>query len=211
LRIADCGLQTWARDTRSEPTSFPPHPIFRSTDPRVETTAAILLRKTKLTETSLIVTWLTEAHGRLKTVAKGARQPKSRFSGVLDLFFECEIQFARSRKSELHVLREAVLNEPHEGLRLDYRRVALAAYFVELIELVAEPDHPSPELFDLLKRGLGFLNTHPAAARALLHFEAELVRLLGIQGQEGVTPAVAIGRVYHRLPTPRAGLLKMLK
>ena len=177
----------------------------------MDTTAAILLRKTKLTETSLIVTWFTEADGRLKTVAKGARQPKSRFSGVLDLFFECEIQFVRSRKSELHALREVALNNPHEGLRLDYTRVALASYFVELIELVTEPDHPSPELYDLLKRGLGFLNAHPAETRALLHFEAELARLLGIQGQQGVTPAVAIGRVYHRLPSARGELLKMLK
>jgi DNA repair protein RecO (recombination protein O) len=185
--------------------------MIRRTTHSVDNTAAILLRKTKLTETSLIITWLSEAHGRLKTVAKGARQPKSRFSGVLDLFFECEIQFVRSQKSELHTLREVVLNEPHEGLRLDYTRVALAAYFVELIELVTEPDHPSPELFDLLKRGLGFLNKQAAATRALLHFEAELVRLLGIQGQQGVTPAVAIGRVYHRLPAERPKLMKMLK
>src|SRR5580658_6587097 len=130
--------------------------------PLLETTRAILLRKIKLTESSLIVSWFTEAHGRIKTVAKGARQPKSRFAGVLDLFFDCDIQFARSRKSELHILREVVLRNPREGLRLDYTRVALAAYFVELIELVTEPDHPSPELFDLLKRGLGFLNAHPA-------------------------------------------------
>ncbi|MEI9894387.1 MAG: recombination protein O N-terminal domain-containing protein [Chthoniobacter sp.] len=53
----------------------------------METTAALLLRKTKLTETSLIVTWFTEAHGKIQTVAKGARQPKSRFAGLLDLFF----------------------------------------------------------------------------------------------------------------------------
>jgi DNA repair protein RecO (recombination protein O) len=177
----------------------------------LETTAAILLRKTKLTETSLIVTWFTEAHGRIKTVAKGARQQKSRFAGMLDLFFDCEIQFARSQKSELHILREVVLRNPHEGLRLDYTRVALAAYFVELIELVTEPDHTVPELHDLLHRALGHLNAQAASLRALLHFEAELVRLLGIQGQENVTPAVAIGRVYHRLPKARPGLLKMLK
>src|ERR1700761_6988137 len=88
--------------------------------PPLETTDAILLRKTKLTETSLIVSWFTEAHGRIKTVAKGARQPKSRFTGLLDLFFDCEIQFARSQKSELHLLREVVLRNPHEGLRVDY-------------------------------------------------------------------------------------------
>ena len=174
----------------------------------METTAAILLRKTKLTETSLIVMWFSEVHGRIKTVAKGARQPKSRFAGMLDLFFECEIQFVRSRKSELHILTESNLREPHEGLRLDYTRVALAAYFVELIELVTETDHPAPELFDLLKRALGFLNANPAAARALLHFESELVRLLGIQGEAGITPATAIGRVYHKLPQARGGLLK---
>jgi len=177
----------------------------------LETTPAILLRKTKLTETSLIITWFTEAHGKIQTVAKGARQPKSRFAGVLDLFFDCEIQFARSRKSELHILREVVLRNPHEGLRLDYTRVALAAHFVELIELVTETDHPAPELHDLLHRGLVYLNEHPATLRALLHFETELTRLLGIQGQENVTPAVAIGRVYHRLPKGRPALLKMLK
>ncbi len=177
----------------------------------MDSTPAILLRKTKLTESSLIVSWLTQTHGRIKTVAKGARQPKSRFSGLLDLFFDCEIQFARSQKSELHTLREVVLRNPREGLRLDYGRVALAAYFVELIELVTEADHSEPELFDLLGRALGHLNEKPASRRALLHFEAELVRLLGIQGQENITPAVAIGRVYQRLPRGRPGLLKALQ
>lgn len=176
----------------------------------METTPAILLRKTKLTESSLIVTWFTAAHGKIKTVVKGARQPKSRFAGLLDLFFDCEIQFSRSRRSELHQLREAALRNAHEGLRLDYPRVALASYFVELIELVTEPDHPVPELYDLLLRAFAFLNAQPASQRALLHFETELTRLLGIQGQAGVTAAVAIGRAYHRLPTTRPALLKLL-
>lgn len=176
----------------------------------MDSTTAILLRKTKLTETSLIITWLTEAHGRLKTVAKGARRPKSRFAGALDLFHQCDIQFARSRKSDLHILQEAVLRESSENLRFDCGRVMLAGYFVELLELVTEPEHPSPELYDLLHRALAHLNAHPASLRALRHFESELVRLLGIQGSEA-SPAVAIGRVYHRLPRTRAALLTMLK
>lgn len=178
---------------------------------RVETTAAILLRKTRLTETSLIITWFTAEHGKIKTVAKGARQPKSRFAGLLDLFFDCEIQFARSRRSELHILREVALTNAHEGLRVDFDRVALASYFVELIEVVTEPDHAVPEIYTLLQRGFGYLSEKPATLRALLHFESELVRMLGIQGQAGVTPAVAIGRAYQRLPTARPGLLKQLK
>lgn len=175
----------------------------------METTPAIMLRKTKLSDTSLILTWLTAAHGKMKTVAKGALQPKSRFAGRLDLFFECDISIARSRKSELHTLREADLIQPHEGLRRDYPRVALAAYFVELIELVTEPEHAVPELYDLLQRALRYLNDHAASLRALEHFERELVRLLGIEHPQ-VSSALAIGRAYNRLPNARRDLLKAL-
>jgi DNA repair protein RecO (recombination protein O) len=187
-------------------------PAARFPQPSIplENTAAILLRKIKLTETSLIVTWLTEQHGKLKTVAKGARQAKSRFAGRLDLFFECEIQFSRSRKSELHGLREAELRETYDGLRLDYPRVALASYFVELIELVTEPEHAVPELFDLLRRAFRYLSVHPADRRSFDHFENELARLLGI-ANPAVSAAIAIGRAYHHLPGARQEVLKLLK
>lgn len=175
----------------------------------MDATAAILLRKTRLTETSLIVTWLTDSHGRIKTVAKGALRSGSRLAGVLDLFFECEITFARSRKSELHTLQDAVLRTAHEQLRTDYLRVAVASYFVELLELVTEPEHSVPELYDLLQRGLRYLNGTQADVRGLHHFEAELARLLGV-ANAAVSPAVAIGRAYHRLPAARAALLKRL-
>ena len=173
------------------------------------TTIAILLRKTRFSDTSLIVTWFTKDFGKIKTVAKGVLRPKSRFAGTLDLFFDCEISFARSAKSELHTLREAVLNDPREGLRREYRSVALASYFVELIELTTEPEHPAPELHDLLRRAFAHLDTKPATQRAQLHFETELARMLGIQHPE-LTPIVAIGRAHHRVPSARPGLLRML-
>ncbi len=175
----------------------------------LETTSAILLRKIKLTESSLIVCWLSSQHGLLKTVAKGARSPKSKFAGRLDLFFECEIDFARSRKSELHILREVSLTHCFEGIRQDYTRVTTGAYFVELLELVTEPGHPAPELYDLLRRALSYLDRNPASQRALVHFERELTRLLGIE-HPTVPAAVSLERLYHRLPQARPQLLKSL-
>ena len=172
----------------------------------VQTTAAILLRKTRFSETSLIVTWFTRDYGRLKTIVKGALRPKNRFAGVLDLFFDCEISIARSAKSELHTLREADLRNARAGLRTDYRRVALASYFVELIELTTEPEHPAPELHDLLRRACDHLDQNPATSRALLHFESELARMLGIAHPE-LSPIVAIGRACHRIPSSRAACL----
>ena len=172
----------------------------------MENTLAILLRRIRLTETSLIVTWLTEQHGKLKTVAKGARQPKSRFAGRLDLFYLCEIDLARSRRGDLHNLREVTLRNAHEGLRADPERVALAAYFVELIDLVTEADHPVPDVFDLLTRALGHVNAHAPSLRALEHFERELVRLLGI-ADPASSPLIALRRVYHQLPAGRAAMV----
>src|SRR5688572_30111926 len=82
----------------------------------LDTFTAILLRKTRFSDTSLIITWLSLEHGKVKTIAKGALRAKSRFSGTLDLFFTCEIAIARSQKSELHTLREAVLIDSRESL-----------------------------------------------------------------------------------------------
>ena len=173
----------------------------------METSSAILMRKIKFSETTLIVEWLTKDHGKLKTMAKGARRPKSPFAGKLDLFFEAEIQFLKSRAGDLHTLREVVLQETHEGLRLNYQRVQLASYFVELLEMTTEPEHPAPELFDLMQRALNHLQSNPPSKRILLHFESELVRLLGISGQAETSPAAAITHAYHKLPRERAALI----
>jgi len=46
-----------------------------------ERAQGLVLRVYPLTETSLIVRWLTRELGRISTVAKGARRPKSPFRG----------------------------------------------------------------------------------------------------------------------------------
>ena len=175
----------------------------------LETTPAILLRRTRFSDTSLIITWFTLSHGKLKTIAKGALRPKSRFSGSLDLFYACEISFSRSAKSDLHTLREASVLESREQLRRDYARVSLAAYFVELMDLATEPDQAAPELYDLLVRAFGHLDLRAASRKALLHFESELARFLGVQNP-GITPIMAIGRTYHQIPASRGNLLHTL-
>ena len=99
-----------------------------------ERATGLILRTRPLTETSLIVNWLTPEFGRLSTVAKGARRPKSPFRGKLDLFYLADFSFARSRRSDLHTLREVSLRELHPGLREDFGRLQQASYATALIE-----------------------------------------------------------------------------
>ena len=178
----------------------------------METTNAILLRKRKLSDTSLIVSWCTESLGCIETVAKGARRPKSVFAGRLDLFFEVEIQIRRSRKSNLHTLTEAVLRNPFRGIRENYLRMQTASYFVELIDISTAPEHPVPELFHLLQRAFGFLDARDANLRAVRHFETELARLNGVHDVAKLKsdPAAALAALFGRLPRGRHALLKAL-
>ena len=178
----------------------------------MESTEAILLRKRKFSDTSLIVSWCTEAFGCIQTIAKGARRAKTPFAGKLDLFFEAEISIARSRKSDLHTLTEVVVQNPFPGIRSNYLRTQTAAYFVELIEICTERDHREPELFRLLRRAFSYLSTNDPTPRAVAHFETELARIAGVRDAKKLKTdsAFALGNLFGRLPLSRTPLLKGL-
>jgi DNA repair protein RecO (recombination protein O) len=178
----------------------------------VQSTLAILLRKRKFSDTSLIVSWCTESLGCIQTVAKGARRARTPFAGKLDLFYEADIAIAPSRKSNLHTLTEVVLRNPFPGIRESYLRTLTAAYFVELIEICTERDHHEPELFGLLQRAFGYLDTKDPNLRAVTHFETELARITGVHDARVLksNPAFALGNLFGKLPLSRTPLLGAL-
>jgi DNA repair protein RecO (recombination protein O) len=176
----------------------------------MQSTAAILLRKRKFSDTSLIVSWCTESLGCIQTIAKGARRPKTPFAGKLDLFFEAEISVIPSRRSTLHTLTEVVLKNPFAGIRRSYLRTEAAAYFVELIEICTERDHHEPQLFQLLRRAFGYLDANNPTRRAIIHFETELARIAGVHDARKLKhdPAFALQNLFGRLPGSRTALLQ---
>jgi DNA repair protein RecO (recombination protein O) len=196
----------------STPLRFAQNDILWDVLWKVDSTEAILLRKRKFSDTTLIVAWCTESFGCVQTIAKGARRPKSPFAGKLDLFFEAEISIVRSRKSDLHTLTEVVLKNPFPGIRSDYLRTQTAAYFVELIEICTERDHREPELFGLLRRAFGYLDGNDPTSRAVAYFETELARIAGVHDEKKLKadPAFALGNLFGRLPLSRTPLLKTL-
>ncbi|MEY4387474.1 MAG: repair protein RecO [Verrucomicrobiota bacterium] len=146
-----------------------------------ESTSGLILRTRPLTETSLIVHWLTPELGRIATVAKGARRPKSAFHGKLDLFYAGEFSFARSKRSELHALREVVVRNTHERLRHDLGWIQQASYAAALIEQTTESDTPLPEIFALFSGLLDFIPQQPPKPRTVFAFELKLLRELGLE------------------------------
>lgn len=145
-----------------------------------EQASGIVLRTRLLTETSLIVHWLTADQGRIATVAKGARRPRSPFRGKLDLFYEARFTFQKSRRSDLHGLREVSLEQTHPVLRKDLPRLRQACYAALLVELISETDTPLPTLHALLTDLVRVLDDQPAALQFPVAFEIRLLADAGL-------------------------------
>src|SRR5581483_4463327 len=126
-----------------------------------ERTTGVVLRTRPLTETSLIVQWLTPDLGRVATVAKGARRMKSPFRGKVDLFYFADFSFNRSQRSELHTLREVSVTDTQPNLRHDLGYVEQAAYCAALIEQSTEQETPLPQLHETYTQLLSALPRQP--------------------------------------------------
>lgn len=145
-----------------------------------EKDAGIVLRKRRLTESSLVIHWLTTGHGRIATVAKGALRPHSPFRGKLDLFHLCEFTYVPARKSDLHTLREAATVHTFPALREDMDKLQQASYAAALIEQTTETGTPMPEVFRLFAAFLAHIGSQPFKARHTLALELKLLNLLGL-------------------------------
>ena len=153
----------------------------------IESATGLILRSRPLTETSLILHWLTPRFGRLATVARGARRPKSPFAGKLDVFYLADFSFSRSRRSDLHQLREVQLRETHSALRDDLRKLQQAAYAAAFIEQTTETETPLQEIFQETRAFLKHLCADEPMPESVFALELKLLRELGLEPDPDAT------------------------
>ena len=130
---------------------------------------AVVLRRTKLGETDLIVTLLTDGTSQVRAVAKGARKPGARLAGALGLGSEAELLLRRGRS--LDIVSEATLVRSREACACELERSAMMDVVLEVADaLTAEGQH-GPALLPLTTTALEALEptaTGPGARVGLL-------------------------------------------
>lgn len=89
---------------------------------RTYRTKVLVLDKTKLKETDLILTMLDERGRQVRAVAKGARKPGGRLAARCELFCTVDMLLAHGRS--LDVVSQAELMERRSALRPITRRLA---------------------------------------------------------------------------------------
>jgi DNA repair protein RecO (recombination protein O) len=135
-----------------------PAAIFRPMAP--VSTPALVLHAFPFGETSKIVRLLTREHGMVSAMAKGARQPKSRFGARLQVMSEGTAQLYLKQNRDLHTLADFDVTEQHAGLSHDVSRYVAAAALCEVI-LRFSPAEPHLEVFEIAVEGLVHLESVP--------------------------------------------------
>ena len=91
----------------------------------------VVIRAVNLSESDRIITILTEAHGTISAYANNSRSLKSRYMAAAQLF--CYGSYILYKKGDRFWVREVELIESFFGLRDSVERMALAAYFCEVL------------------------------------------------------------------------------
>ncbi len=147
-----------------------------------KTTRALVLREVRYKEADKILTVLTESDGKLTVRARGALRKSCRYAASSQLltFSEMTLFGNRGRWS----INEASTLEEFSELRGDIGKLALGAYFAELIETVSDEDSPNPEVLQLGLNSLYALGKGlcgPGLIKAV--FELRLMCLAGYEPQ----------------------------
>jgi len=144
-------------------------------------TPAIVLRAYPYGESDRIVSFLTEKHGKITGIAKGAKRSRKRFANSLEPFSLVDLRFQDRPHSNLVFIVAADLLLGFDNLISSLERIAFASYMVEITDgLIGERDD-NALVFHHLKNGLSFLADQGTSLLFLTSFELKLLRLTGYQ------------------------------
>ena len=121
----------------------------------------VVLRTWKLGEADRIVTFATQAHGKVRAVAKGVRKTKSRFGSRVEPMSHVAVQFYEGR--ELDIVTQAETIDHFRAVREDLDRVGKAHSLLEAVDQVAQEREPNPRLYSMLVGALRALAQRDAA------------------------------------------------
>jgi len=146
------------------------------------------LRSIKYGEADIILTLLGCRTGKISAIAKGARKPKSRMRGTVQLFNYGNYLLYRGKS--FYTVTQCETKEPFTILREDLLKFAYASYIAELLTEVLPEEEINTGAFILLISVLNMIAKKEEILAVRL-FDAKLLKLAGYQPQ--LTACVACG------------------
>lgn len=142
-------------------------------------TSGVVLSRINYGEADRIITVLTPDNGKLRLMVKGARRPKSKLAGGIELFSVSDITFIRGR-GDFSTLVSARLKSHFANIVKDIDRVSLGYEILKILDRNTE-DEVETDYYEVLVASLEALDD-AAISSALIrvYFGASLLNLAGL-------------------------------
>jgi DNA repair protein RecO (recombination protein O) len=144
-------------------------------------TPAIVLRTWPFGESDKIVSFLTESHGKLTGIAKGAKRSRKRFVNSLEPFSLVNLRFQDRAHSNLALILASDLAFGFKHLLTSLEKISIASYMVEITDGLIGEREENRLVFTHLKDGLIYLEEQAMSLSFLTSFDLKLLRLTGYQ------------------------------
>lgn len=114
-------------------------------------TKVVILRVIDYQESSKILTVLSREHGKIALIAKGAKKPKNRLAGILDIGAILDVVYYYKQSRGVQTLTEASIDYSNRSLRIDFEKTAILYATLELIGQVVHEHEVNEPVFDFLQ------------------------------------------------------------
>ena len=141
---------------------------------------AIVLKYSDYRDKSKLVTLFTRSHCKIRCIAKGVRDTKSKWGGVLQSMAYLNVIFYYKENRTLHLLSSAEYLRIFKSIYDDHEKLKIGFRMLELIDKTTMEGHENPDLFSILIESLTNLdNATKNYVNLLFNFEFKTAKALG--------------------------------
>lgn len=151
----------------------------------IEKTDAVVLKAVNYRDTSKIVTFYTRRYGKMSAIAKGARNPKSKFGSLFQPLNYLQIVFYRRENRQLQYVSSSDFVKYFKSLTTSVEKLSIAISLIEIVNLVMHDEEENEQLFELLVNSLqeldkiSVLDKETSPLNVFVHFGLHLAIDLG--------------------------------
>jgi DNA repair protein RecO (recombination protein O) len=156
-------------------------------------TEAVVLKSMNFRDSSKIVTFYTRRYGKVKGIAKGARQMKSKFGASLQPITKVSLVLYKKEHRDLQLISECDAIKTYKSTHSELERMAVALSILELVNQLSHEEEDNDKLYLLLVETLNEIeNAKKNFLNLLFAFEIRYA------AQFGFTPNLEVCSICGR-------------
>ena len=140
-------------------------------------TEGIILKKRNFAEADRLLNIYTKDYGKISAIAKGARRPRSRKGGHLELGNWCKIFVAQGKN--IDILTEVELKQPFGLINFTEQKANKIYHLLEIVDLLSVTHQKNTTVFMLLLDFLKRIEDHEDFDSLSCAFKVRLLSNLG--------------------------------